>query len=434
MRRLRLRASGSRLEDETLQRDRLVVAALAVAGLLPAMIASCAAADDGNAPEPSDTVAVPGSDAGDASIDGDLDECAGDAGGERCTTQARSCEESDFCSVDAPVTGHTVLAVWGSAKNDVWAAGTAGKILHFDGTSWTEVPSPTKQTFFTIWGSSASDVWIASSRSAIFRGGPYEPGMSAAAWSPVAEIAPPRPSWSPKEAMMLTLWGSGPDDVWIAGEPYPIDDGLGYASQWRSRVPTEDDASSWTPTGIGGGTEPTTPPIRGLWGSSKSDVWAVGGGDGLYYSSVSTRGKTYHATELDEAGSPIWTEVDSQSVPLLFSVWGSSAGDVWAVGNEGTIRHWVTGAKRWDVVASPTSEDLRSIWGSGPNDIWAVGAYGTILHYDGTSWQPATIALPLGSKPDLSAVWGSGPDDVWAVGKGIILHFTGKKPGAMGNR
>ena len=37
-----------------------------------------------------------------------------------------------------------------------------------------------------------------------------------------------------------------------------------------------------------------------------------------------------------------------------------------------------------------------------------------------------------GTKPHLYGVWGSGPNDVWAVGSGIILHYSGPKPGAEG--
>ncbi len=397
------------------------------AGGLILLVASCADTDSADATAPDAQVAVPAPDAG-STPDADVDDCVGDGGDWRCTTQSRSCEESDFCSVSAPIGGRSLLAVWGSTKNDVWAAGTGGTIVHFDGTKWDAVESPTKQPIFALWGSSASDVWLASSRAAVFRGGAFQAGSTASTWTTLPELTPVRNPWSPKESMMLALWGSEKDDVWIGGEPYQIDEWGAFASQWRTRLPTEEDSSPWTATKIGGGTEATTPPIRGIWGSSKNDVWAVGGGDGLYYSNVSTRGKTYHSTSVDGSGLPVWTEVDSQSVALLFAVWGSAPGDVWAVGNEGTIRHWVTGAKRWEIVPSPTTENLRAIWGSGPNDIWVVGEYATILHYDGKSWELATSALAVGAKPNLNGVWGSGADDVWAVGKGITLHFTGRKP------
>jgi len=71
---------------------------------------------------------------------------------------------------------------------------------------------------------------------------------------------------------------------------------------------------------------------------------------------------------------------------------------------------------------------LHAIWGSGPNDIWVVGDSGTVLHYDGTSFEPSTVQLPLGRKPNLYGVWGSSANDVWIVGDGVALHYTGPKP------
>ncbi|MFH1810112.1 MAG: hypothetical protein ABIJ09_15300 [Pseudomonadota bacterium] len=42
--------------------------------------------------------------------------------------------------------------VWGYSHDDVWAVGSAGTILHYDGTTWTRVPSPTTQDLFGIDG------------------------------------------------------------------------------------------------------------------------------------------------------------------------------------------------------------------------------------------------------------------------------------------
>ncbi|MDF2697267.1 MAG: hypothetical protein K0S65_5650, partial [Labilithrix sp.] len=128
-----------------------------------------------------------------------------------------------------------------------------------------------------------------------------------------------------------------------------------------------------------------------------------------------------------EDGLPQWTEVDTQSLAPLSAVWGSGPGDVWAVGDYGTIRHFTAGAARWAVVESPTLEHLRGLWGAGPNDIWAVGELGTILHYDGTSWTPSTAAFPSfpsGKKPHLYSVWGSGRSNVWAVGGDTVLRLS----------
>ncbi|MBX3252334.1 MAG: hypothetical protein KF901_34490, partial [Myxococcales bacterium] len=165
--------------------------------------------------------------------------------------------------------------------------------------------------------------------------------------------------------------------------------------------------------------------VRGIWGSSATDVWMVVDNSAT---NPWEQGMTLHGTG-PSAAELSFTPVDSRSAVGLNAVWGSSANDVWAVGELGTIRRIVAGDARWRLVTSPTTARLRSVWGSGPKDVWAVGQAGTILHYDGTSWTSSVAALPVGPKPELYGVWGSGADDVWIVGDGIILHSTGKKAG-----
>jgi hypothetical protein len=40
--------------------------------------------------------------------------------------------------------------VWGKAVNDVWAVGTGGVALHFDGSSWTYVDTVSYVNLFTV--------------------------------------------------------------------------------------------------------------------------------------------------------------------------------------------------------------------------------------------------------------------------------------------
>jgi hypothetical protein len=54
-----------------------------------------------------------------------------------------------------------LYAVWGSASNDVWAVGTNGLILHWDGTQWLTVPSGTTENLYGIAGTASDDVWAA---------------------------------------------------------------------------------------------------------------------------------------------------------------------------------------------------------------------------------------------------------------------------------
>ena len=63
----------------------------------------------------------------------------------------------------------------------------------------------------------------------------------------------------------------------------------------------------------------------------------------------------------------------------LYGVWGTSSSDVFAVGFTGTILHY--DGKKWSAMTSNTTYDLLSIWGASSSDIFAVGNGGIILHY-----------------------------------------------------
>jgi hypothetical protein len=63
----------------------------------------------------------------------------------------------------------------------------------------------------------------------------------------------------------------------------------------------------------------------------------------------------------------------------LHGLWGSSATNIWAVGY-GTLLHY--DGQAWSKVELPASNlGLQGIWGSSASDIWAVGAAGVVLHY-----------------------------------------------------
>ena len=111
----------------------------------------------------------------------------------------------------------------------------------------------------------------------------------------------------------------------------------------------------------------------------------------------------------------------------LYGIWGTSSSDVYAVGEGGTILHF--DGVSWAPMVSGTTNTLRGVWGTSWDDIWAVGDLGTLLHYGGTSWLPVT-STGVGLL-NLIAVWGSSRYDVFVVASsgaadaGLVLHYDG---------
>jgi hypothetical protein len=398
--------------------------AVGIASLLPCFIlafASCATTDAGNAASTEDSSATIPEASSDAGLVDAIEAAAAcDASDPTCAASVLTCDLAAWCPVPTPVsTLYSLTSVWGSGKNDVWAVGSGGSIIHYDGAKWTATPTPVRNTFHAVWGSGPNDVWAVSMTDVLFHSTGFTGGN--AVWTKAPAAQAEQNDQLPRAA--LAIWGNGAEQVRIGAHDRTVFDPdtgeLPIINQYTKTI--ADGGVAWARVeGIG--------TVHGIWGSSADDVWYVSDNSER---NGWQRGVTMHGVRVPDGGKGMsWTSIDSQSSVTLQAIWGSSKDDIWAVGDTGVIRHMTAGALRWAIVPSPTTEALHSIWGTAANDIWAVGDFGTILHFDGTSWKPSAAALPLGKKQHLYGVWGSSTDDVWIVGDGITLHYTGPKLGA----
>ena len=56
-------------------------------------------------------------------------------------------------------TSQSLYALWGSGATDVFAAGSRGTVLRYDGKRWTPMTSGTTRALGALWGSGSSDVY-----------------------------------------------------------------------------------------------------------------------------------------------------------------------------------------------------------------------------------------------------------------------------------
>jgi hypothetical protein len=116
---------------------------------------------------------------------------------------------------------------------------------------------------------------------------------------------------------------------------------------------------------------------------------------------------------------PMWQVMHSRTNVTLRDVWGSSSSDVFAVGDGGTILHF--NGLRWAAMSSPTTETLRAVSGTAPDNVYAAGDNGTALHYDGTAW----TALDPQTSNDLGPVDARGEHAAFADrdAPGLLHHY-----------
>jgi hypothetical protein len=120
-------------------------------------------------------------------------------------------------------------------------------------------------------------------------------------------------------------------------------------------------------------------------------------------------------------GGDTWTVVnDNPDAGALRAVWGASATEVYAVGDNGAAFEWDGGQVRPTVLG--TAANMYGVWGSGSQDVFAVGAFtdedvAVIMHRLPVGWIEVTTTYPHG----LRAVWGMGEMSFAAGYDGVIL-------------
>jgi hypothetical protein len=154
-------------------------------------------------------------------------------------------------------------------------------------------------------------------------------------------------------------------------------------------------------------TSGTSGDLTAIWGSSAGELYAVG------------RTQDAKGLIMFSAGDGSWVQQFQGSMPLL-AIWGSDGHDIYAAGALGTILH-STGDGSWSPEVSNTpASDLIAVWGSSRTDVYAAST-GTLLHSMGDGAWAKTSGFP-----GLRAIWGSGPDDAYLVGaNGLIDHQMG---------
>ncbi len=259
--------------------------------------------------------------------------------------------------------------VWGSDASHVYMVGDGGQILFFNGNEWSQVKSPTSQPLLTVWGTSASNVYAAGGLGTTIH-------CDGSAWAVQS---------SETDGTLSGLGGTEPSNIWAVG---------------ASGLTQHFNGTSWNSVARKSGFLITSI----CSGPPRSTLWAVGvGGSFLSVSDA-------EVTLSNQSGLPIK------------AVWASSATDVWAA-TIGTILHY-DGSTWANAYVSP-DDSMAGIWGSGPSDVFTVGQDGDIARFNGSSWTTARVDPPSGLT-GYHAIFGIGADNIYAVGNGgLIEHFNG---------
>ncbi|MEW5802522.1 MAG: hypothetical protein AB1847_10535 [bacterium] len=301
--------------------------------------------------------------------------------------------------------------IWGLSDYNIFTVGSGmngATIGHFDGQTWRTMDTYFLEepwgTLTAIWGSSQSNIFAVGGTPGQISGMAMILHYNGAEWSIMDSDFP---------GCLLDVWGSGPNDVFATGT-----DGLFI--HW--------DGNSWTEVNLGSILAAYEVDFQSIWGDGPNNVFC------LCYDSQQI------ATLVLRCQNGQWTIMKTIPSVWLYDIWGTSAANIWAVGDH-IYRY--QGSTWQDVTPSDLQNQeffLNKVVGRSANDLIAVGRVdlldleteeALIIRYDGQTWKKVEgIYIP----GDLKSAWVGQGNKALAVGenylyaypqKGIILSYDG---------
>jgi hypothetical protein len=319
------------------------------------------------------------------------------------------------------------FSVAAAGPDNVWAVGTdiGGRyehalIEHWAGAGWSRVPTPrvvgARNSFLSgvdaigpnnVWAVGSFEPWSGGSRTLIEH-------WNGTSWS---RVPSPNPGTDSNGTLLTGVTAVSADEIWAVGyaDPPGSDSAHPVTIRW--------DGDRWTvvnspsPRGVDRG-------FFGVSASAATNGWAVGltvpgHAQGKAFASH-WNGHAWHQAAVPQPGA---ARNELASVSIV------APGDVWAVGEFANgfrawfplVVHRVEG--HWTRVRIPglgVGTRLWSVSGDGPDDVWAVGTSGgpasrsLLVHWDGQAW--STFAGPDADDVGLYGVTTHGTTATWAVG------------------
>ena len=328
----------------------------------------------------------------------------------------------------------SLAAVSAGSASDAWAVGQTQThktlALHWNGTSWAQVPTPAPGAFGSLLSGvteiSPTNVWAVGSSNTSSGGAGLVLHWNGMRWARVPTPSAGISGLSGISAVSAT-------DIWAVGS--------GGTTTRETTLVLHWDGRTWTRV-----PSPTPPgqvvALFAVSAVSAADVWAVG------RDLTATTGKTLVLHWDGKA----WTQVSSPNPGAtdnqLLGVHMTSATDGWAVGlttnslaqDLTLVLHW--DGQAWSQVPSPSfglrngGSELMAVSALTGSDAWASGIVFTragqgtlLLHWNGTSWTRVPAPSPSPGGPTggsgLSGVAMVATADVWSAG-GTFFDSTGR--------
>ncbi|MHC4779611.1 MAG: hypothetical protein ACYTFG_13640, partial [Planctomycetota bacterium] len=235
------------------------------------------------------------------------------------------------------------------------------------------------------------------------------------AWTGLQKYTMLNPPYSPGHPQICPRMYSV--QMFSATDVYGVGDD-GHVFFWNGNNSIGNDFTSQTQYGVSSADQRR---LYAIWGLSATDFWFGGQGNLIYHYTGGGWSSPPSSSTLPGTARDITT------------IWGTSGTNVYAAiadsavgtrtGGRGNLYQytgsWASIAGSGSLPSVGSMANINSVWGSSASDVYVVGDNGFIHHYNGT-WADISANLPGSSGIDLTAVFGdSSNSDVYVVGESL---------------
>jgi hypothetical protein len=338
-----------------------------------------------------------------------------------------------FAPALAPAVPGRLYSVAASSPSNVWAAGLTsgpGLLLHWDGHAWWQYAFSPDVYFNSVAVMSPTDAWAVGGTNWFYPTQTVAYHWNGATWT---RIPTPTPGGS---ALFNGVAATSADNAWavgsISGGPGEQGYSIPLIEHWNGKKWTRQYFRLPINSGYFASVAATSP--RNAWAVGTTGSQAPNGALIEHWNGKQWR--RVPANTVDGFGV-----IQGVTATSADNAWAVGFTDATSVNQSLTV-HW--NGKRWSVVRSPNPTGDTNLWrvsATSVDNAWAVGytnpttcspVCGTIaIHWNGKRW--STVATPDPPAEQLDAFLGvdaiSG-DDAWAVGTTdwsdtIIAHWNG---------
>lgn len=275
-----------------------------------------------------------------------------------------TCVKNTLCPYAFSPTNKTLFGVFAISPTDIWAVGSVGTVVHWDGQAWrgVGVAAAGGRDLFDVWASGPKDVWAVGADTASTGGITLH--YDGTSWTSV----PNGSSWD-----LNGIHGLSANEIYAVGDPDPILGGPGEFWKWNG--------TQWSPM-----SNSVNGQLWRVFAVSSTEIWAAGF-NGLL---IRHSGSSANFVSLSSIGVTSSTE--------LRHIWGTGSNNLFLVGSNGYAARY-NGSAWARMTQSANTSTLYAVQGTtATGTVYALGNNGWLF----TSDPPYAAFTPVANPPTIS--------------------------------